>query len=70
MRKTIFAFMFAIMFSMALGSCNCGGAGNTTDVDSLTVDSTVVDSTVIGSIAVVDSLAADTVALDSIVVAE
>ena len=65
MRKTIFGFMFAIMFSMALGSCNCGGAGNTTDVDSTAVDTTVVDS-----IAVVDSLAADTVALDSIVVAE
>lgn len=65
MRKTIFSLMFAIMFSMALGSCNCGGAGNTTDADSTAVDSTVVDSVV-----VVDSLAADTVALDSIVVAE
>ena len=58
MKKTIFAFCFAIMFSMALGSCgNCAGAA--TDADSTTVDSAVVDSVV-----------ADTVALDSIEVAK
>lgn len=58
MKKTIFAFCFAIMFGMALGSCsNCTGA--TTDADSTAVDSVVVDSVV-----------ADTVALDSIEVAK
>ena len=60
MRKTIFAFLFAIMFSMAIGSCG-NGTGTATDVDSTAVDTTVVDSLV------VDSVVADTVAVDTTV---
>ncbi len=59
MRKTIFIFAFAIMFSMALGSCGNGATGAATDVDSVAV---VEDTTV------VDSVVADTVAVDSVVV--
>ena len=61
MRKTIFAFLFAIMFSMAIGSC---GNGTSTATD---VDSTVVDSIEVVDSFAVDSVAADTVAVDSIV---
>ena len=60
MRKTIFAFMFAIMFSMALGSCGNGATVAATDEDSTAVDTMVVDSLV------VDSVVADTVAFDAI----
>lgn len=61
MKKTIFTFLFAIMFGMAIGSCG-NGTGTATDVDSTAVDSVeVVDSFA------VDSVAADTVAVDSIV---
>jgi len=62
MKKTIFAFIFAIMFGMAIDSCcNCTGTA-TNDVDSTAVDSVeVVDSFT------VDSAAAGTVAVDSIV---
>ena len=52
MKKTIFAFIFAIMFGMAIGSC-----GNGTGTATKSVDSVVVDS-----ISVVDSITADTVA--------
>ena len=52
MKKTIFFFFFAIMFSMAIGSC-----GNGTGTATKSVDSVVIDS-----INVVDSIAADTVA--------
>jgi hypothetical protein len=64
MRKTIFAFLFAIMFSMAIGSCG-NGTGTATDVDSTAVDTTVVDSLV--DSLVVDSVVADTVAVDTTV---
>ena len=64
MKKTIFAFIFAIMFGMAIGSC-CNGTGTSTN----NVDSVVVDSDVVDSVAV-DSIAADTVAVDSTVVTE
>ena len=61
MRKTIFAFLFAIMFSMAIGSCG-NGTATPTDVDSVAVDTTVVDSMV-----TIDSIAVDTIAVDTIV---
>ena len=61
MKKTIFSLVFAIMFSMALGSCNWFATGVSTDADSIAVDSVVlIDSTV------VDSVAIDTVAIDSV----
>ena len=50
MKKTIFAFIFAIMLSMAIGSC-CNGTGTSTNsVDSVVVDSAVVDSVAVDSI--------------------
>lgn len=61
MKKTIFAFLFAIMFSMAIGSCG-NGTGTATDVDSTAVDT--VDTVL------VDTVVADTVAVDTTVVAE
>lgn len=64
MRKTIFAFLFAIMFSMAIGSCGNGTGTATEGVDSTAVDTVLVDSMT------VDSIAVDTVAVDSTVVAE
>ncbi len=56
MRKTIFAFLCAIMFSMAIVGCG-NGTGTATDVDSTAVDTLAVDSVV-----------ADTVAGDTTVV--
>lgn len=56
MRKTIFSFAFAIMFSMALGSCDNGATSNTTDGDSTEVVDTV------------DTVATDTVTEDSILI--
>ena len=64
MKKTIFVFFFAIMFSMAIGIC-CNVIGTWTN----SVDSVVVDSAVVDSVAV-DSIAADTVAVVSTVVTE
>lgn len=58
MKKTIFAFLFAIMFSMAIGSCG-NGKGTATDVDSTAVDT--VDTVL------VDTVVADTVAVDTTV---
>ena len=58
MKKTIFAFLFAIMFSMAIGSCG-NGTGTVTSIDSTAVDS--IDTVM------VDSAAVDTVAVDSVV---
>lgn len=54
MKKTIFAFLFAIMFSMAIGSCG-NGTGTATDVDSTAVDT-------------IDTIAVDTVVLDTVAV--
>lgn len=62
MKKTIFAFIFAIMFSMAIGSCGNGTGTATNSVDSVAVDTMY-------NVAI-DSIAADTVAVDSTVVAE
>ena len=64
MKKTIFAFLFAIMFSMAIGSC---GNSTTTATD---VDSTAVDSIEAVDSILVDSVVADTVAVDTTVCAE
>jgi len=54
MRKTIFAFIFAIMFGMAIGSCGNGTATCTSadsvvadTVDTITVTDTVADSIVV-----------------------
>lgn len=58
MKKTILSFMFAIMFSMALGSCGNGTTGASDDVDTVAVDSVEVVDTV-----AVDSVSADTVAV-------
>ena len=63
MRKTIFAFLFAIMFSMAIVGCG-NGTATATDVDSTAVDTVMVDSMT------VDSVVADTVAVDTTVCAE
>ncbi len=56
MKKTIFAFIFAMMFGMAISSCN--GTGTATNG---------TDSTAVDSVEVVDSFAVDSVAVDSIV---
>lgn len=58
MKKTIFAFLFAIMFSMAIGSCG-NGTGTATDIDSTAVDT--LDTVL------VDTVVADTVAVDTTV---
>lgn len=61
MKKTIFAFLFAIMFSMIIGSC--GNVSSTpSNVDSVAVDT--FDTTAI------DTIVADTIAVDTIDVAE
>ena len=56
MKKTIFGFIFAAMFSFAV--CGCGN--NATEATTEAEDTTAVVT--------VDSLAADTVAVDSAVV--
>ena len=61
MKKTIFAFLFAIMFSMSIVSC---GNGTATSIDSAAVDTAMVDTLD------VDTVAVDTVAVDTTVVAE
>ena len=63
MKKTIFAFLFAIMFSTAIVSCG-NGTGTATDVDSTAVDTVLVDTLA------VNTVVADTVAVDTTVVAE
>ena len=64
MKKTLFSLVFAIMFSLALGSCNWFASGASTEVDTLATDSVaLVDSTVVDSVVI----AIDTVAVDSVV---
>ena len=41
MKKTIFAFIFAIMFGMAIGSCGNGTGTATKGVDSVVIDNRV-----------------------------
>ena len=51
MKKTIFAILFAIMFSMAIGSCGNAPA-TVTNVDSTAVDTVLVDSALTDTVAV------------------